>query len=70
MLTGDRLMAQQPDAQAFLRHVAQIASPTEFLPGRFSHTVRLFREVQLTHLVLLSILYIVLMTLLLALMAA
>ncbi|DBA85687.1 hypothetical protein WJX77_011063 [Trebouxia sp. C0004] len=41
---GDRLMAQQPDAQAFLRHMAQLASPAEFLPGRSSHTVRLYRQ--------------------------
>ncbi len=54
MLPGDRLMAQRPEAQAFVRHVAQLARPAEFLPGRSSHTIRLFREVQLTHLALLS----------------
>ncbi|KAL0053451.1 hypothetical protein WJX82_005899 [Trebouxia sp. C0006] len=43
MSKGDRL-AQQPQAQMFLRHVAQLASPAEFLPGRSSHTIRLFRE--------------------------
>ena len=48
MLVGSRLMAQRPEAQAFLRHVAQLASPAEFQPGRSSHTIRLFREVQLT----------------------
>ena len=44
VLVGDRL-ARQPQAQMFLRHVAQLASPAEFLPGRSSHTIRLFREV-------------------------
>lgn len=44
-IAGDQLMAHRPEAQVFLKHLAPLATPAEFVPGKATHTSRLFCEV-------------------------